>query len=147
MENNIPKYEYYLYTWGGFYNDEYLKIHKKPEGDFWFDTLEEREQFITELLKIEKELNARHLAYIVSEGYCCRTHVVLHRVVEWEGKKYYTTNEMPINYDFNSAKYHLEYKWYPGFNDYPLGEDFDYGKNQVKVIQEWITGAFIEFDN
>ena len=37
----------------------------------------------------------------------------------------------------------MENNWYPGFNDYPLGENFDYNENKVTVIQEWITGSFL----
>lgn len=139
--NKEPKYEYHLFTWGGFYNEEYLKIHLKPQGDFWFDTFEERQKFIDELKAIEEKLNARHLAMKLSEGYCCRERTVIHRVIEWKGKKYYSKLDMGINYPFTAAKYHLEWKWFPGFNDYPLGEEFDYERNQVKIIQEWITGA------
>lgn len=40
----------------------------------------------------------------------------------------------------------LKTKWYPGCNGYPLGEDFDYENNKVKIIQEWITGAFSNLD-
>lgn len=144
MEN--LKYEYHLYTWGGFYNEEYFKIHQKPSGDFWFNTPEERQQFIDELRAIEEKLNARHLVMTMSEGYCCRERTVLHRVIEFEGKRYYSNYDMGVNYPFNAAQYHLEYKWTPGFNDYPLGEDFDYDENPVKIIKEWITGAFSELD-
>lgn len=70
---------------GGFYNEQYFKIHQKQRGDFWFDTAEARQQFIDELKAIEEKLNARHLAMTLSEGYCCRTNTVLHRVIEWEG--------------------------------------------------------------
>ena len=146
MKTTEPKYEYHLYTWGGFYNEEYFKIHQKPQGDFWFDTYEERQQFIDELRAIEDKLNARHLSMTLSEGYCCRTSTILHRVVEWEGKRYYSKCDMGINYPFSAAKHCLEYKWTCGFNDYPLGEDFDYDTNKPKVIQEWITGAEREFE-
>lgn len=146
MENTEPKYEYHLYTWGGFYNEEYFKIHQKPKGDFWFDTSEERQQFIDELRSIEEKLNARHLIMVLSEGYCCRIRTVLHRVIEWDGKRYYTKCDLGVNYPISAAKYYLEYKWTVGFNDYPLGDDFDYENNRVKVVQEWITGAEQEFN-
>ena len=143
-EKNKLKYEYHLLTWGGFYSEEYSKIHNKPEGDFWFDTPEERQKFLDELREVEKDLNARRLAVQLTEGYCCRIRTVLHRVVEWDGERYYSQYDMGINYPFSAAKYHMEEKWRPGFNDYPLGEDFDYYKNNVTIIQEWITGAFHE---
>ena len=64
----------------------------------------------------------------------------MHRVIKYEGKEYYSKYELSPNYPYDAAKYHLENKWYPGFNDYPLGEDFDY--ENVETVQEWITGAF-----
>ena len=140
-KNEEPKYEYHLYTWGGFYNNEYTKIHNKISGDYWFNTFEERQQYIDELKSIEEKLDARVLMISLSEGYCCRINTVLHRIIEWEGKRYYSEYDMGINYPFSPAKYHLQYKWKCGFNDYPLGEDFNYDNNQPKVIQEWITGA------
>ena len=146
MKNNEPKYEYHLYTWGGFYNECHFKIHKKPRSNFWFNSDEERQTFINQLKEIEEKLNAKHLAFTTSEGYCCRIDTVLHRVIEWKNKRYYSKYNMGINYPFDSAKYHLEYKWTCGFNDYPLGEDFDYDSNKPKVIKEWITGAYQDFD-
>ncbi len=136
------KYEYHLLTWGGFYNEEYLKIHNIQSGDYYFDTAEERQAFIDKINVFAKELNTFKPAIILTEGHCCRTRTVLHRVIEWDGEIYYTENDMGVNYPLDAAQYHLEYKWYPGFNDYPLGEDFDYENNKVKIIQEWITGAF-----
>ena len=37
----------------------------------------------------------------------------------------------------------MENKWYVGFNDYPMGGDFDYDNEEFEVIQEWISGAFL----
>lgn len=56
----------------------------------WFSTAAERQQFIDELKEIEENLNARHLEMTLSEGYFCRIPTILHRVVEWEGKQYYS---------------------------------------------------------
>lgn len=147
MENNKElKYQYCLQTWGGFYNEEHLSVHNEKEGYHYFDTAEERQLFIDKLRSIENQLNATVLMTELSEGYCCDVMVKIHRVVEWEGKRYYSERDMMVNYPFSAAKYHLENKWYPGFNDYPLGEDFDYEKNEVKIIQEWITGAFSDLN-
>jgi len=142
MENTQPKYEYHLLTWGGFYNEEYLKIHNIQSGDYYFDTSEERQAFINRLYSFESQLGTNGLVMTLTEGYCCRTRTVIHRVIEWDGKTYYTQCDMGVNYHMDAAQYHLEYKWYPGFNDYPLGEDFDYDNNPVQIIREWITGAF-----
>ena len=137
------KYEYLLHTWGGFYNDKYKKIHNKSDGYIYFDTKEERQTYIDELKTIEKELNATMLVMGLSEGFHCRTVTTLHRVIRYEGKNYYSKREMSPNYPYDVAMYHMEWKWQPGFNDYPLGEDFNYeDEDSYEVLQEWVTGAF-----
>jgi hypothetical protein len=134
------KYEYLLHTWGGFYNKEHQ--HSEESGYHYFDTEKERDDYLKKLKALEEKLNARHLVATLSEGYNTRTKTILHRVVKWDGKEYYSNYEMSPNYPYDVAKYHLENKWYLGFNDYPIGEDFDYDNNEVETIQEWITGAF-----
>ena len=136
------KYEYLLHTWGGFYNKEHQDKHGEVEGYHYFDTKQERNEYLAKLRKIEKDLNATYLVAEESEGYNTRTITTLHRVVKWEGKEYYSKYELSPNYPHDVAKYHLENKWYPGCNDYPLGKDFDYENNEVETVQEWITGAF-----
>ena len=138
-----PKYEYHLQTWGGFYNEEFQKIHGFKEGNYDFNSLEDRTNYLNKLHLAENQLNARMLATVLSEGYTCNEICILHRVTEFEGKEYYTTRELSVNASYDGAKYMLEWKWTPGCNDYPLGEDFDYdGRTDWKIIQEWITGAF-----
>ena len=134
------KYEYLLHTWGGFYNKYYQEKHGEVPGYHYFDSKEERDEYLEKLKKIEIELSAFHLVTILSEGYNTREVTTLHRVIKYEGKEYYSKYELSPNYPYDAAKYHLENKWYPGFNDYPLGEDFDY--ENVETVQEWITGAF-----
>ena len=134
------KYEYLLHTWGGFYNKYYQEKHGEVPGYHYFDSKEERDEYLENLKKIEIELSAFHLATILCEGYNTREVTTLHRVIKYEGKEYYSKYELSPNYPYDAAKYHLENKWYPGFNDYPLGEDFDY--ENVETVQEWITGAF-----
>jgi hypothetical protein len=139
------KYEYYLYTWGGFYN-EWNKHGEKP-GHHYFDTAKERQVYIDKLQDIEKKLDARHLAMRLHEGFNCRTSTKLHRVIEVDGKTYYSENDLGVGVDFEGATYILEYKWRPGFNDEPLGGDFDYDSHKVKIIQEWISGCFTFKEN
>ena len=136
------KYEYLLHTWGGFYNEEHKKIHKQEEGYHYFDTKEDRESYIKSLRCIEDKLNARHLMADLDEGYHTRTEVVAHRITRYKGKDYHTTRVFPPCYPFSSAEYFMENKWYLGFNDYPLGMDFDYSDSEVIVVSEWIEGAF-----
>jgi hypothetical protein len=139
----MPIYFYFLKTWGGFYNANYKIIHHKKEGHFCFNSKEERESYIKELREIEERLNARHLVIVESEGYHCTTDTVLHRVIEINGKRYYSKNVLWPNYGFEEAKYIIEWKWIPGVNDYPAGEDADY--SDTIIIEEWITGAFTHF--
>ncbi len=145
LEEAPPKYQYHVATWGGFYNDNYRKIHGLSEGDFLFDTKKLRDEFIKARRKIESDLKAWSLCFTLTEGFCCNIKTVLHRVISYKGKTFYTYLDLGVNYEFSAAKYHLQWKWYPGFNDYPLGEDFNYSK--VKIIKQWITGAFQDTAN
>lgn len=140
--SNPLKYQYHLHTWGGFYNDCHRNIHHYEPGDYFFDTSAERHDYIETLEAISEVLNARVLCITRTEGFCCDVRTCLHRVVEWDGKQYYSTRDMGVNYPYDAAVSFIEWNWTPGFNDYPLGEDFDYEGNEVKVLQEWITGAF-----
>lgn len=134
------KYEYCLYTWGGFYNDNHLEKHNQSEGHHFFDSKEERDQYKAELKLIEKELGANYLMCKEWEGVSSRVPTILHRVISHNGNLIYSSNEISGIRDYDSALYILQNKWYPGFNDYPLGEDFDY--STIETVEEWITGAF-----
>ena len=134
------KYEYAIKLWGGFFNDEHKDFHKKEDGDFYFDTSQARREFLIDYQILEELHQAKRLTYTEWEGFQARVPSVIHRVIEFEGKQYYSKREMFNNQSYDSCKYHLEYKWTPGFNDYPLGINFDYEK--VTVIKEWITGSF-----
>ena len=142
----VPKYQYHVLTWGGFYNREHYRKHGLSAGDYVFDTKEEREEFCAGRMKISKDLRAEMLMFSLTEGFCCSTRTVLHRVVEHEGKRYYSQYDIGVNYPFDVAKYHMENKWFPGCNDYPLGRDFDYKNNEVTTVKEWITGAWQELE-
>lgn len=135
------KYLYHLHTWGGFYNSEHAEKHGEKEGDFYFSTSEERARYLKGLQKTERKLGAHYLMHTFSEGYCWDVRTKLHRVVEYNGKRYYSERDMGVNFPYDRAKYHLENKWTPGFNSYPLGENFTDYVN-LTTVQEWITGAF-----
>ena len=133
------KYQYHLKTWGGFYNTQHK--HGFKEGDYLFNTEVERGNYINLLEDVSKKLNAHVLVTSLSEGYSCSIRTVCHRVSSYKDKEYYTTWDLGVNYPFSTAKYIIKDKWYPGFNDYPLGEDFDYENKDFKIVSEWITGA------
>lgn len=136
-----PKYQYHVLTWGGFYNERYKEIHGLEGGNYFFDTEEERTEFIKNRRKVADLLSANYLMISTSEGFCCDIETIIHRVIEVDGVQYYSQRSMGVNYPFSAAKYFLENRWYPGFNDYPVGEDYDY--SDVKIVKEWVTGADI----
>lgn len=140
------KYRYAVFTWGGFYNKEYQEKHGHVEGQRIFDTLEEREQYITMLRGIELAMQANYLMVVTDEGFAVDVPLVMHRVIKLNGKYYYSedkVNVWPTTEDsFSTACYHMEWKWYPGFNDEPAGDSDIVDYTGTEIIQEWITGAF-----
>jgi len=147
------KYEYVLHTWGGFYNKEHKAIHKKESGYHYFDTKEERESFKEELEILSELLIATTLMTEESEGFNSRVHTVLHRICEYKGQKLHDEYDLGPNYEYRYARYHMIWKWYPGFNHYPFREQIeaDYPELEYdsyfdvpgfKQLSQWITGAF-----
>ena len=136
------KYEYSLKTWGGFFNKEFSDIHREKPGNYYFDTKEERDLYYNKLDSISIKLDAKMLASDIAEGFCLRDIPTLHRVTIYKGKEYHTKDVLFPGYDYESAKHRINYSWYPGCNDYPLGEGFDYNSNDYRVKQQWISGSF-----
>ena len=145
---DVPKFQYHVLTWGGFYNKEHYLKHGLSEGDYVFDTSEERSEFCLGRVKISKDLRAEVLMFSYTEGFNCNVRTVLNRVVEHGGKQYYSQYDIGVNYPFHVAKYHMENKWFPGCNSYPLGHDFDYENRaeEITTVKEWITGAWQELE-
>lgn len=143
-KKEMPKYEFLLHTWGGFYNEEHKKRHNRERGYHYFDTAEEREKYLNALKTEEILLKAEYLMAAKEEGYDVRIPLIAHRVILLNGKEYYDSTEFPPKYPLSSAQYHITYKWKPGFNSYPAG-DVDYSK--AIVIQEWFTGAITHEKN
>lgn len=143
VETKNLKYEYYCHLWGGFFNEDNKKIHKYNEGDYYFDTEEERSSFIKKLESYISNLDEYHtLERNLSEGFHVRERATLYRTIKYKDKFYHSeylwsfANELIFNLIF-----HLENQWYPGFNDYPLGEDFDY--SEIEIIEEGVKGYSI----
>lgn len=142
--SKVPPYRYYVRVWGGFFNQGNKRRHRIEEGDYWFSSLQEQNDFLEQCEKsrLLLDIPAYQFCCVKKEGFATQTKTVLHRVIEFEGKQSYSLKELWPDYPFEDAKYYLQNRWCPGSNDYPLGRDFDYEKNKVKVVQEWITGAF-----
>ena len=142
-----PEYTYYLYTWGGFYNDKYIELHGYFEkGAFFFDTKEERDSYIKELKNAEEKYNAKYLIFQIAEGYNLSVESMpcIHRVVEYKGVKYYSYYQLHWPMEITNAAYIKQYKWYPGFNDETVEEILQEEVNyeEVEIIEEWYTGKF-----
>lgn len=134
------KYEYLLKTWGGFY-----QLPKNPfkPGDYYFDSEEERRKYIEKLELKNTELEYSGMVLYKEEGYNVRHFPTLHRISSHKGELKHTTWEHFQNITAHTAEYSIENKWYPGHNDYPFGEDFDYDSPDFKIEEEWIEGKFI----
>lgn len=91
------KYEYMFHTWGGFYNKQHKDIHGKEEGYFFFDTKEDRERYLNDLLNIEKQLNAIRLVYTFEEGNNVRYKTIAKMQLLYNNKWY------DFSYDFGHA--------------------------------------------
>ena len=91
------KYEYMLQTWGGFYNEEYQKMHGYKPGYFWFDTTEERDAYVQELKTAEQKYSDCLFAAIATyaaEGEYTRLLTIAKMVFVYHG------NEYPYEYNF-----------------------------------------------
>lgn len=143
---SIPKYEYFFHVWGGFFNDHNKEIHGYEEGTQYFDDQHTRDLVLQNMEKARVNLDTRDaiLVYKIDEGYHVRKLPACHRVVEYKGKRYYSTYKWHWPESADTLWFCMENKWYPGFNDHvveeELGHEVDY--NNVEIVQEWITGAF-----
>jgi len=141
------KYEYYVHVWGGFFNDHNKIIHGVDNGPYWFDEESDRQLFLDKLFKLKDQLIKQYnrldliIATKKEEGYHTRDFPKLHRVCRYKGKEYYS--------EYSTLEYHMEWKWYPGLNDYvieeELNESIDY--DDVEIISEWISGSFAVYNN
>lgn len=141
----VPKYKYLLQTWGALYFLNEAREEGLESGYHLFNTSKERQAYIDKLEDFAIRHNNPKVMLITKEGYACEKFVTLHRVIKFEGKEYHTTSVLGSDFSYAAAVYYLKHKWTPGFNDYPLGEDFDYDerRGEIEIVQEWITGAFI----
>ena len=108
MDFTNEKYEYLLQTWGGFYNEQYAKIHNLKPGYFWFDSKEELQKFLHGLQKIEKEMSAFHLATNIVEGQHVRYKTIAKMIMKYKGKDYNYEYDFGFGYPIESAHYMFE---------------------------------------
>lgn len=99
------KYEYLVNLWGGFFNDEYRAVHGYENGPYWFDTKEERSEFIDKLKALEKEHGYHHLVFSEEEGYGTRLQTIAKMVLKYRGVYYELESEFQYAYPVESAYY------------------------------------------
>lgn len=97
---SLNKYEYAFKTWGGFYNEEFKKLHGREQGTFYFDTRDERdaEVFVLESLKTLYCPNAMNLVIQKFEG---------------DFARYSTVAKLKFGY--NNAVYYLDFDFGPAY--------------------------------
>ena len=141
----MAKYEYMLHTWGGFYNDEFQKKHGHKPGYFWYETAKARDDYFALLQELEKELDARSLAFILEEGENTRIKTIAKMVFVFNGKEYPHEEYFGYAYHPDSARSMFEEgsyscdcnrslfisREYPGFPEMPCGEKIEMKDFQV----------------
>jgi hypothetical protein len=91
------KYEYLLQVWGGFYNEQNKSKHGLDPGYFWFNTEEDRQEYLDNLKEISKKYNAMYLATRLCEGKYVRYKTVATMTLVYQEKQY------QYKYDFGFA--------------------------------------------
>lgn len=105
MNFKNEKYEYVLHTWGGFYNEEHAKIHGKKSGYFFFDTMEQLQQYLKELRNIQKEIGAYELMTDINEGKDVRYTTIAKMKMMYNGKEYDYEEDFGYAYPKDSARF------------------------------------------
>jgi len=108
MNFENEKYEYLLHTWGGFYNEEHKAKHSFEPGYFWFDTAEDRQNYLNRLLEIEKKFQAHCLAYDFEEGKHVRYRIIARMKLVYNGKEYPYECDFGFGYPVHSAHFMWE---------------------------------------
>lgn len=98
-------YEYHLFTWGGFYNEEHRKKHGLIPGNHWFKTYKDREDYCNLLKDLEKQLNAKSLAFDFNEGYYTRYKSIIRLEYIINNKSYYLIEELGVGFTKRQIKF------------------------------------------
>ena len=90
----IPAGNFFLQCWGGIYNNDLIKKHFGLEGgNFWFETVEDRNIF-KDTIKRFADKQGQAVSFAEYEGADCKKRTVAKIVLTHEGKDY------PLEYDF-----------------------------------------------
>ena len=109
----MPKYKYRLITWGGFFNEEYKKLHHLSEGQYIFDTKQERDDFEALLKAYEKKYpKARVLMIEKEEGYHVDESPAIHFILKntKTGLLRHVIEEITFCFKFDDLPYYGEWK-------------------------------------
>jgi len=103
-------YEYFLYTYGGFYNSEFQKKHGFIKGTHWFESEEDRQAYIHKLNKLTISTLNYNLFMTKDEGRHTRYRTILTVVME-HGEALYEYKHA-YEYFFDSER--LKNTWFKG---------------------------------
>jgi len=125
--------------------DEYYTFIENTGEEFWFNSIKERSAHADSLIKGEKHNDLpQYIRCHLSDGYATRVENIFHRVIQYNGKRYYSFKKLigGARIDiYSKCKHSLDINFELGVHDFPLGKDFDYSNPDVKIIEEWLTGA------
>lgn len=133
-------YKYWLNTWGGFYNKENKDIHHFEEGEYIFNTKEEREEYIKKLQTVAVSSNKLDeyatLMIDCTEGYTLVNPLILHLIVEHKETKHkrHILHTLYKNHDIDTLLYYISYKC-------PIEKILGDEINNYNVITSFITGS------
>lgn len=98
---------YYLRVWGGFFNEEFKKIHNREPGHYWFATSEERDAFLEELRGEHKRLNAAPLVSHRESGLWTRTQHIAKMTFVYQGNEY----PIEVTHDYGRETRYIEWDY------------------------------------
>ncbi len=110
MDFSKEKYEYMIHTWGSFYNEEFFEIHRKEEGYHFFDTSEDRQKYIDELRKINRQIeegtgNSESLLIVSKDGQGLRYKTIAKMNFNYKGKSYPYEHDFGYGFEEGSARF------------------------------------------
>jgi hypothetical protein len=135
-------YEYYLQFWGGA-EETIEKELGITERNFWFNTKEEREDFVKKLMKY----NHSGLALNREEGEHTRKKTIAKITIQYQGRKYEFEQDFGYAYPIEAAHFMFEdgnyscdcnksifiREKYPEFEEMDCGDDLEL--TSLEVIQ------------
>lgn len=97
--------EYLLNVWGGFFNEGNQVRHGKRPGYYWFNSPDEREAFVNDLMEIEERLDAHYLATRYYDGPLVRKRTIARGSLTYGSTIFNFEYDFGYGYDPEVARY------------------------------------------